>query len=267
MDPIVSRLNCRLVSMALVCVVVNISGCATLAPNTGLPGSHWTVVDGIIADDTSVQSINIDGKKVWRTLRPSKSEQGVEKSDWVATYLVLIPSINVNASKPSEGHFSDDIRDALAACAPHLGKYNNFDDWAGKVGNSPGTGKVTIGGASFYQYVVYELKWSVAVSNTGRGYRLSKMSVHALGALGKVPKNERLRTTFGVGIDAADRQSGRLSPIIVDSMQPASIKARCEGTNLVIEGYRASASSGPWAEGILKQPYNVVVEVSEEISP
>jgi len=258
-----ARLSCGALAVAWAVVA---GGCAAIAPNSGLPVPRWLAVNGPIAGDARALPLPMDDDKVWRAVRPSSSEQGLAQSNWEASYVVLVPAERVDG-RPGEGPFSEAVGAALAACAPDLGSFGDQAEWAVRSQDLFRTGKVRIAGAPHYQYVVHRVTWSVLVSDTGRGHRLSGLAVQSFGSFSDLPRSRVLKETVRIAYGAPEHVPDLPSAVVVERADPAAVKASCNGGTLIIQGTNASASAGPWFNGILKQPFNVHIELREEVLP
>jgi hypothetical protein len=240
-------------------------GCASVAPNSGLPTPRWLVVEGPISDDTRVLPLRMDEPGFWRTLRPSRSEQGLSQSEWSALYLALVPANHAEV-RSADGALSGAVTAALAECGPDLGSFADDAEWWKKTQHSK-TGKVRIAGVAYFQYIVHSLTWSVTVSDTGRGYRLSRAAIQSFGSFSSIPRSATSRQTARVAYGAPERPVDRTSAVVIERADTAAVKASCVGGSLTIVGTTGISSAGPWFNGILNQPFNVYLELQEEVLP
>lgn len=256
------RLSCWICIAASAAIV---AGCANVAPNSGFPPRNWLAVNGPIASDTRALPLLMDEGTFWRAVRPSDSEQGLAQSEWEAAYVALVPSKRRDG-RTVEGPFSEPVAEALATCAPDFGSFDNETDWSTKS-QLFRTGRVRIAGVAYYQYVVHSVTWSVKVSATGRGQRLSQLVLHSFGSFSPVPRSGTSKQVVRVAFGAPEHAPDHTSVVVIERADTAAVKASCSGGTLTLLGAIASASAGPWSNGILKQPFNVHIELQEEVRP
>lgn len=249
---------------AVLAALVGVSGCST-SPNTGLPGDRWSSVEGAIVGDVRLQPVASKGPRVFRTIRPSQSEQGMEQGVWEVSYVVLVPGPLKETRGNERGPFSKEVSDALLRCALTIGSFPVESAWRSRPDLAFKTGVVKIGGRTFYQYQTHYAKWRLLVSNTGRGYRISDFRAQVFGAISRVPRGRNVRTTVSVGYAPFNHETEKAAEITFSPLSLDSITAKCGNGGLRLSGPTARLEDGVWREAIMGQPFNAVVDVSEEV--